>query len=201
MEVTQLIVDTTKKRIKVYLNDEYIFWLSKKEIEKFDLKVGQVLSTEKVNNILENIVLKKAKSKALSLLKYSDRTEYEMRKKLELEGYLEDIIERVIVYLKEYNYIDDYRYACQYIDIKKANKSPYQLKVTLLQKGVEKDVLDLALETTEVGEEEILRKLLVKKSKIKSTKGKDNVQRLYQFFVRKGFDPALVMKVIKEFNE
>lgn len=201
MEVTRLTVDTTKKKVNVYLNDSYVFWLSTKEINKLDLKVGQEITSERLNNIMENIVLKRAKSKALSLLKYSDRTESEMKEKLEREGYLEELRDKVIDFLKEYNYINDFRYACHYIDMKKESKSPMQIKYSLKKKGIDEDVLHRALNEVAISEEQVLSELVQKRMRIKRNDSKENRQRLYHYFVRKGFNPTLVMKLIKEYEQ
>ena len=54
-------------------------------------------------------------SKSITILKYMDRTEKELYIKLKDAYYTDDIINRTIEYLKEYNYINDERYAMNYI--------------------------------------------------------------------------------------
>ena len=52
-----------------------------------------------------------AKKKAMSLLKYMDRTEWQLRDKLSLKGFSEGAIGEAIEYVKSFHYLDDYRYA------------------------------------------------------------------------------------------
>ena len=48
-----------------------------------------------------------AKKKAMSLLKYMDRTEWQLRDKLSLKGFSEGAIEEAIEYVKSFHYLDD----------------------------------------------------------------------------------------------
>ena len=45
-----------------------------------------------------------AKKKAMSLLKYMDRTEWQLRDKLSLKGFSEGAIEEAIEYVKSFHY-------------------------------------------------------------------------------------------------
>ncbi|MFP4697484.1 MAG: regulatory protein RecX [Eubacteriales bacterium] len=200
MKVTQL-VDTTKNKVKVYLNDEYYFWLTKKEVKKLGLIEGQTIPTARLNNIIENIVFKKAKSKALSLLKYCDRTEEELKLKLKKEEYADEIINKVIDFLFEYNFVNDYRYAENYIENKKHKRSKKQITHTLMQKGIKREIVDQIFEKVTINEEEVLINLIEKKYFTRKEEYDNNIQKLYQYFVRKGFNPTLVMKIIKSFQQ
>ena len=56
-------------------------------------------------------IARKAKLRAVHLLEYRDRTEKDMRRKLQQGGYPAEIIEETMEYLRAYGYIDDKRYA------------------------------------------------------------------------------------------
>lgn len=106
---------------------------------------------------------KSARECALFLLEYSDRTEQEMRGKLTEREYLPEEIDGAIDFLKEYRYIDDAGYAKRYIRVYSARKSTRQLRGELERKGVDRELIALALEAEPVDEEEQLRQLLQKK--------------------------------------
>ena len=53
----------------------------------------------------------KATKKAMGLLQHMDRTEWELRSKLEQAGFSEEAVEAAIQYVAGYHYIDDKRYA------------------------------------------------------------------------------------------
>lgn len=122
MEVTKLEY-LEKKKVKVYIDYEYHFLLYVNDINKHGIKENQILSDEIYKDIVENTVYRRAKQKALAILKYMDRSEYELRSKLKQADYTEDIIERTIDYVRSYHYIDDHRFVSNYIKSKHKNKS------------------------------------------------------------------------------
>ena len=59
----------------------------------------------------------KATKKAMGLLQHMDRTEWELRSKLEQAGFSEEAVEAAIQYVAGYHYIDDKRYAKRFVEI------------------------------------------------------------------------------------
>ncbi len=60
--------------------------------------------------------LLEAKKKAMALLKYMDRTEWQLRDKLTSKGFSEEAVEEAVEYVKSYHYLDDYRYARHFVE-------------------------------------------------------------------------------------
>jgi len=82
------------------------------------------------------------KTKVLKYVLYKKRSEYEIRQKFsENSG---NILENVIEYLKENNYINDKNYVeravTEYINLK--NLSINELKYKLLSKGINKNIIE-----------------------------------------------------------
>ena len=82
------------------------------------------------------------KTKVLKYVLYKKRTEYEIRQKFsENAG---NMLENVIEYLKENNYINDEKYieraVTEYINLK--NLSINELKYKLLSKGIDKNKIE-----------------------------------------------------------
>ena len=90
--------------------------------------------------------LTKAKKRALYILTDSDRTEKQLRDKLEKTGYSEDIIEETLKYVKSFGYIDDLKYAVRYIEYYRERKSAKRLRLDLMKRGVAADLIDSAFE-------------------------------------------------------
>ena len=86
--------------------------------------------------ILTEIVGKRAKKRALFLLERMDRTESQLCEKLRQNGYPEECVAAAVEYVKQYHYIDDLRYAKQYIRYHQQKKSSQRLKMDLMKKGV-----------------------------------------------------------------
>lgn len=131
---------------------------------------------------------KRAKHRALHLLERADRTEQELRGKL-LKNYEPEIVEEAIAYVREYHYIDDKRYAVNYLDSRGKLKSRRQVEQELLyKKGISKDVLEEALSEAEPQDErELIRRWMEKKQMDPQTATREELRRFYLFLVRRGF--------------
>ena len=90
--------------------------------------------------------LNRAKRRALHILERSDRTEQELRDKL-AKNYLPEVVDAAVEYVKSYHYIDDHRYAVNYLNSRGKVRSSRQVEQELLyKKGVSKAVLEAARE-------------------------------------------------------
>ena len=81
----------TKGRYKIYLDEQFAFVLYKGELRRFKIKLDFELSDSDYEEIINDIILKRAKRRTLYLLKDMDRTEQQVRNKLKEGFYPEDI--------------------------------------------------------------------------------------------------------------
>ncbi len=193
------IVPIDKKRKKIILEDNSCFCLYSREIKNLELETDEQITEEKWIKI-EEILGKRAKERARYLLNDMDKTEYELSEKLKAGFYPQEIIDNTISYLKSYHYIDDYRLARQYIEQKKDSLSYRQLIQKLMNKGISKEILNEVLEEKEDGELEALDKLLRKKNIDFSTISTEEKQKIYAYFIRRGFTYENIVKKINEFE-
>ena len=98
---------------------------------------------------------KKARLKALSLLTDMDRTEAQLRSKLLQKEYPAEVVEDAISYVKSFGYVNDMGYAKRFVEYRKSNKSKREIYAALIQKGLEKDVIETALEECYGSEDEM----------------------------------------------
>ena len=89
-------------------------------------------------------IYEKGLNYALYLLSLQMRTVYELRNKMTDKQYEPEIIDRVIAYLKEVNFVDDVSYAQQYIRSRRAKYGDYRIKMDLKRKGVSQGDVHLA---------------------------------------------------------
>ena len=80
------IVDVNKQRRRVFVNYEPAFVLYNSEIRKYQIKVDSVIMSDIYNEII-TILTKRAKIRAMALLKSHDYTEGRLREKLQANGY------------------------------------------------------------------------------------------------------------------
>lgn len=194
-----------KTAYKIYIDYSFAFLLYKQDITLYGLSPGLEITPETYDIIIEDTVYRRARQKALALLKHMDRTERELYIKLSQAFYTDSIIDRTIEYLKAYRYIDDERYAGNYIFAKKNTTSLLSIREKLIQKGIKKKLLEkiIAMEydlTDKEDDPEItaIRRLVLKKYKDMTDLSYDEKQRLMAYLYRKGFDFDKIRAVLSD---
>ncbi len=105
--------------------------------------------TEYLEQLSEEELYRHAVNKTLYILEHTDKSEADLRRKLKEAAYPEDIIERALQYVREYHYIDDARFALNYVRMHAAALSRRELSNKLLQKGISREYIDSAFEAYE----------------------------------------------------
>jgi regulatory protein len=143
--------------------------------------------------------LTRAKKRALYLLTDQDRTEKQLREKLEKTGYSGQVIEETIEYVRSFGYIDDLRYSVRYIEYYRSKKSAKRLRYDLLKKGVHADVIDSAFEEAgEWDERDQIRTLAEKKLSGKDMSDPKTYGKVANFLVGRGYRGDDIASVMRE---
>lgn len=192
-----------KSSYKVFINDVFAFLLSSRDINQYGLQIGEEISPDTYENIIEDVVFPKAKHKALTILSHSDRTEKEIYERLKEAYYPDEIILRTINYLKEYNYLNDERLARNYIRLRKQDHSRIVLESKLIQKGINKKVLDKIFEEEYQNNEDnenpeilAINKIILKKCENLTNISPEEKQKLINLLYRRGFDLDKINKCL-----
>ena len=183
-------------RNAIYLNDEFAFVLYKGELATYGLEEGMTVDDVMYRRIMEETVLPRARKRGMNLLKTMDRTEADVRRKLSEGGYPSEAVDDAVEYLRSYHYIDDDRYASEYIRCKSASMSRRQITAKLVEKGVSKDIIERSFAAydeengtdSDEAELELIRKLITKRCP-GGTEDLDynERQKLYSYLYGKGF--------------
>ena len=179
--IVTAVIPVDKRKCKVFLGEDFAFVLYKSEAARFHIEEGSDLSEETYARIKEEILLKRARDRALYLLQSQGRTQAEMIKKLQSDGYP-----------------DDSAYTENYIHVNKGRKSPRQIAYELQQKGVDKSRISQMMEETPIDEEETVRALLKKKTGGQIPQDWKEKQKLAAFLGRKGFSFDVIQKALRE---
>lgn len=171
----------------VYIDEERAFALYKGEIRRYGLEVGKEVAPDDYQEIVQEILVKRGKARAMHLLQSMDRTENQIRTKLMDGGYPQEVIEQVIEYLKGYHYLDDFRYSSAYVRTRGKAKSIRQMQMELQSKGISREVIRESLEEEPVDERAAIRQWIVKKNIDVDHAQQERIRRFYQFLLRKGF--------------
>jgi len=196
------IIDLDKKKKKIYLDNEESFALYSGEIKKFHLKEGIDIEDSVYQEIYEKLE-NRAKEYMLYLLKDSDKTEKQIREKLKGNAYPPSVIESVLLFGKNYHYIDDERYARHFLQEKGEQLSRKELEYKLLLKGISREICRTLLketEETQTQEEAAIERLLRKKNVNFSEITEEKRRKIYAYFMRKGFSYETVLKKVNEFE-
>ena len=171
--------------------------LYKGEIRSFGLSEGQEVSDTLYQELLCDVLGKRATKRAMHLLEKQDRTEYQLREKLRQNEYPKEAIEQAITYVKGYHYIDDLRYACSYVRYQKEKKSNRRLQQDLQKKGVAKELIEQALfEEGNEDETDAIRRLLEKKGYTPDM-SREQANKIYQFLLRRGYKSSDILYVMR----
>ena len=143
MKVTRT-EEVTKSRIRVYLEEEPAFVLYKGEARRLHIREGMELTQENYDIIMEELLPKRAKLRAMNLLKSREYTVKQLRDKLESGEYPQDVIEEALAYVASFHYTDDLRYAVSFITSHENARSRRRIEQDLLARGIDRDTVEKA---------------------------------------------------------
>jgi regulatory protein len=165
------------------------------EMRSFAIHESAVLTESQYEALFRDVVGKRAKKRAMHLLEQMDRTEEQLRSKLLRSEYPQKCVEEAIDYVKAYHYLDDYRYACNFIRCYQEKHSRRQLQMKLQQKGVARNLIERALEETYESDESAQILALLEKRHYDPERADDGERRrMYQYLLRRGFSSSDVLK-------
>ncbi len=201
MLVTKMI-EVSKVKSKVYIDDEFAFVLYKGELRVHHIKEGQELEEKDYHEILYKILPKRAKLRCMNLLKSREYTEKQLRDKMRQGLYPELVIDEAVAYVKSYHYVDDDKFASQFIAYNISIKSKKRIEADLLRKGIEKQIIQNAyakLQEEGVASDEIsmIKKLLEKKHFDAAGATSKEKFKIFGFLYRKGFSTENINKIIQ----
>ena len=197
MNRVEEISEYKKGRYRVLLEDGTSWILYKGEVRAYRLEPGVEVPEALAEEIRTKVIGKRAKKRAMHLLEQMDRTEYGLREKLRQGEYREEAIEDAVAYVKSYHYLDDERYARNYILSYQNTRSRQRIQQDLLRKGIDKRLIEQVLEEAYEGEElQMIRQLLQKKHYDTGTDMKEK-RRIYAFLLRRGFKSGDILQVMR----
>ncbi len=152
---------------------------------------------------MDEKTFKKARSRVLRLLTYRARSAKEVTDYLKRKGYEVNVAEAVLKEMKEYGYIEDYKFASDFISYRKMNgQGVKKVRFELQMKGVRKQVIDELISEMFDSEEDLLRirDLLAKRMPCGDQIDQRWVNRQIGYLKRKGFQDELILKALKDYD-
>lgn len=186
-----------KYKVRLAFDSGEALFLSVRALERWDLREGKGLSEDDYSRLMEEEIYPAARKKAMDLLTRCDRSEKELRDKLRYAGFSEEAVNHALLYVNRYNYVDDERYAENFVEFRARDMSNQRLKMELRQRGIEEGLIEEYLDGRK--EDEILRNQINKKLEHTDISDGKKVEKVRASFYRKGFSLSDINGAIKDF--
>ncbi len=197
--VTALVAQKKNpNRVNVYLDGKFAFGLA--AIEAVRLRRGQVLTEADIERLRTADDVEKAREKALRFLSNRPRSEWEVRQNLLKAGYGDEAIDRVLERLRGVGLVDDAAFVRYWIDNRAQfrPKGEVALRQELRRKGVEREVIDTALEESEHADHEAaIHAAIAKADRYRQLPREEFAQKLGAYLARRGFDYETVREAVQ----
>lgn len=184
-------------RVNVFLDGEFAFGLTK--IVAAWLKLGQSISSEKIDELRSENEVEQAYQRALNFISYRPRSTMEVARKLRKHKISEELIEDVIDRLQEKKILDDANFARLWVENRNdfRPRGRYALRSELRQKGLSEAHIEQALQ--DLDEEQLARLAAERKVRhLINSEWNDFRSKLSAYLSRRGFEYALIAEICKE---
>ena len=201
MTVTELR-KTKRGRISVYVDGEFATVLHPEVAAQSGLKAGAETSPEKLGRLVEESLFRMAKEDALRLLDYRAYPKGQLAAKLVEKKYPPEVARQAVDRMEELGLVDDRQYAEAFARelAETRHASRRMIREKLMQKGVDRLLIDEALEGLEFSEEEELAELVRKK--YLSRLGEDEGERkVIAALARRGYPYGMIRRVLAALAE
>ena len=190
----------TTKQVRLFFDEEKYCLLYYNEVRRLGFHEKDEVGQQEFEE-LNKLLLHRAKLKAMSLLKYQDRTRKELKDRLMRAEFPEFITEGAIAYVESFGYINDEEYVRRYMEYKAGTKSRIQIKMDLRKKGIGTEILERIFDEYEYEEDDVLEEQVQKRIRQKGSVTKENFQKYYGYFARKGFNSVKIIDLLRKYCE
>lgn len=194
-----------KNRVNIFIDGEFALGVDKYSAEKNGFKIGMSITKEKMEAVVFDSELEKAKGYLVDYLLHKSKKEIERR--LKEKEYSPRVIEALMDFIERYNVVDDTELARKisndalFIKDQGRNKIRQKLK----QKGIKEEDIDKAFSNIEFDDEvEAAKKALSKKIDTYKRKAKndyDYKNKCYAYLYQRGFTGDVIEKALRIVEE
>ena len=189
-----------KMKSRVLTDEGLVFSVYRSELNKYGLEEGRELTEQVLEGTLYPLLTKRAVERVVRLLKEKDYTEAELMRKLRLSYCPEECARQAVRWASERHYVDDRRYAENYIRWHAEGKSRRRILLDLQEKGVPREVAEELLESAPPDEEAQILKELKKRHFDPETADLKERKRTAAFLMRKGYSWAQIESALRAYG-
>ena len=137
-----------------------------------------------------------AKEYALRSLTCLEQSEFQIRQKLSRKKYTEKTIDEVLLFLKQYDFVNDQRFTEQYVASHCRRLNRRQILDKLYMKGIRQAEIDDYLELYQYDEEQILKRAVEKYMNSHDMEKAGQYDKCIIYFMQKGYAYAMIKSVL-----
>ncbi len=190
-----------KRRCNIFVDGRFCCGLTLEATVKNRLKVGQIITPERLAEIQLESEKNTAFDKALTHISATQKTEKQMREFLQSKGYLPAVVDYAVEKLRSYNFLNDGQYAESYVESISKRKGSKLIRLELRSKGVSEMEIDAALDALPVEQEIETAKGILEKYMRGKVCDKTTLQKACRYLLGKGYDYEVVKSALTEFGD
>ncbi len=178
-----------ENRVSVYLDGAFALGMDALDAHNLGLRVGDTITPAQLAHIRDTAEFSAAQQTALRLVSRRAYTAKGIADKLAEKEYSPETIAKVLAFLTEYRYVDDYDYARRFVEecVSLKGYGFYKIKQELNRRGVPQEVIaDVLSEMdTQSAERETILPLAARK--LGGDFDRKNIDRCSRFLAGKGY--------------
>ncbi len=160
---------------------------------------GKEIDFDTYKKILANDEFNRAKNFALNKISYSQKSTYEIKKKLKEKDFSEEVIEDIIKFLDSYGFLDDSAFVKNYITDKDeiSKRSRGKIRYMLKSKHIDENIIEDYIGLID-DRREIEKAGFFADKKIKDDYSYENRAKVFRHLASKGFEIDIINQVLDE---
>ena len=151
--ITKISPQKRKQRVNIFLDEKFAFGLDLETFSKYNLKINQEISQEKIEEILKEEEFLKVYDKTLRFLSFRPRSKKEIKDYFYKKNVGDETQKMIIKKLERLKFLDDKQFALWWVEQRITFRPSGKrfLEYELRKKGINKEIID------EVLKDEILK--------------------------------------------
>jgi len=200
--ISVIKVERKGNKVQVTFSDSTSIKLSSDVYKKFPVRVGENLDEKFLDLIKQENEYFEVKKSALRFLSVRSHSSHELYRKLLKKKFSSEIIEKVLSDLLSLGYLNDRKFAEQYFnELVGKFFGPLKIKNEMIKRGIAKEIIDEVLSdyfNNDEMQKDVIQKLLSKNKFPKKITNRNDLQKLYNHLISRGFSSEVVMECLRE---
>ncbi len=205
MIITQ-IRELNAKKVLVTIDGHLVIPLYKSELRKYGLSEEAEVDPSQWSELWDIVLVKRSRQRAMNLLQKRSYTRAELERKLRENHYPQELIDQAVAYVMKFHYVDDRRYAEDYIRFHSANRGRQRIRMDLLAKGISGELFDSVWDDFQADHEDWdertqILKLLEKRHFDPDSADEKERARTFGYLYRKGYTVDVIRECMNVAHE